>query len=157
MTCRLALQAFEQGAMSPDGWAAALSAIDTTLSRSALGGQSTVVVLEINGDHLVGASVGDSGAWAIDALGCVDLTCRQSRKPLLGAGVVPAPIGPTALPPRLLVATDGLLKYCPHDEIDRLAITGTIDEAIDALVSRVRLRGGGFQDDVAIVLCEDAG
>jgi len=50
-----------------------------------------------------------------------------------------------------------LLKYCPHEEIERLAITGTIDEAIEALVSRVKLRGGGFQDDVAIVLCENAG
>ena len=158
MVCDLALASFRRGAMSADAWSARLSAIDAELFRSGEGGQSTAVVLEVDDDMVRGASVGDSAAWAIDSLGFVDLTDNQNRKPLLGTGeATPVAIGPTPVPERLLVATDGLMKYCPHADIDRIALGGTLEEAIDALVSRVRLRSGGFQDDLAIVLCDGAG
>jgi serine/threonine protein phosphatase PrpC len=158
MVCDLALAASRRGAMSADAWMSRLSAIDAELFRKGKGGQSTAVVVEVDGDTLRGASVGDSAAWAIDSLGFVDLTEQQNRKPLLGTGdAVPVAIGPTPVPDRLLVATDGLMKYCPHADIDRIALGGTLAEAIDALVARVRLRSGGFQDDLAIVLCDGAG
>jgi serine/threonine protein phosphatase PrpC len=155
MVCDLALASFRRGAMLADAWMARLSEIDAELFRSGKGGQSTAVVVEVDGDTLRGAIVGDSAAWAIDSLGFVDLTDHQNRKPLLGTGdAVPVAIGPTPLPERLLVATDGLLNYCPEADIDRIALGGTLEEAIDELVSRVRLRSGGFQDDLAIVLCD---
>jgi len=158
MTCELARAAFALGAMSAETWAGTLSAIDAELTRAAQGGQSTAVVLEIDHDLLRGASVGDSAAWAIDSFGCVDLTSRQQRKPLLGTGMAaPTAFGPTTMPQRLLVASDGLMKYCPRADIDRLARIGALEEAIAALVARARLRSGGFQDDVAVVLCDLAG
>ena len=157
MTCSMVVAAFRRGTMSADAWIAALSAIDRKLFAAGRGGQSTVVVVEIDGNEIRGASVGDSECWALDSFGFVDLTSLQKRKPLLGTGeAAPKGIGPTTLSPRLLVATDGLLKYCPRAEIDRLASGGTLEEAIDALVSKVRLRSGTFQADVAIALC-DAG
>jgi serine/threonine protein phosphatase PrpC len=57
------------------------------------------------------------------------------------------------VPARLLVATDGLLKYCPTAEIARIAPSGTLEGALEELISKVRLRTGKFQDDVAIALC----
>jgi hypothetical protein len=65
-------------------------------------------------------------------------------------------IGPIAMPDRILVATDGLMKYCSRGEIARFARVGTLEDAVEALLSRMRLRSGKLQDDVAIVLC-DAG
>jgi serine/threonine protein phosphatase PrpC len=155
MACSMVAAAFRRGAMSSDSWVAELAAIDRNVLTGALGGQTTVVAVEIDGTEVRGASVGDSGCWAIDSLGFVDLTSSQDRKPLLGTGLAtPRGIGPTTLPARLLVATDGLLKYCPKTEIDRIAVTGTLEGAVEKLISRVRLRSGNFQDDVAIALCD---
>ena len=44
------------------------------------------VVVEVVGSILLGASIGDSGAWLIDGSRIVDLTANQRRKPLLGSG-----------------------------------------------------------------------
>ena len=50
----------------------------------------------------------------------VDVTQHQRRKPLLGSGVSQATgFGPFALNERILVASDGLLKYAPRDLIRR--------------------------------------
>lgn len=155
MACSMVAVAFHRGGLSPDSWVAELSAIDRTLLTAAPAGQTTLVAVEIDGGEVRGASVGDSGCWAIDSLGVVDLTSSQNRKPLLGTGAAtPTRIGPTTLPTRLLVATDGLLKYCPRAEIGRLAGAGTLEEAVDELISKLRLRSGKFQDDVAIALCD---
>lgn len=157
LACNLVAAAFRRGGMSAASWVAELSAIDRTLLTGAPGGQTTVVAVEVDGDEVRGASVGDSGCWAIDSSGCVDLTSGQSRKPLLGSGAArPTVIGPTRLPPRLLVATDGLLKYCPRAEIVRIVVNGTPENAVEELISKVRLGSGRFQDDVAIALLAGA-
>jgi hypothetical protein len=155
MACSMVAGVFRRGTMSTDSWTAELSAIDRNLLTAARGGQTTVVAVEIEGGEVRGASVGDSGCWAIDSLGFVELTSSQNRKPLVGTGAaMPTGIGPTTLPARLLVATDGLLKYCPRAEIDRIAVTGTVEGAVEGLISKVRLPSGKFQDDVAIALCD---
>jgi hypothetical protein len=155
LACSMVAGAFRRGAMSADSWTAELAAIDRTLLTAAHGGQTTIVAVEIEGGEVRGASVGDSGCRAIDSLGFVDLTSSQNRKPLVGTGAAtPTAIGPTTLPARLLVATDGLLKYCPRAEIERIALTGTLEGAVEGLISKVRLRSGTFQDDVAIALCD---
>ena len=110
MACSMVAAAFRRGAMSSDGWVAELLAIDRHVLTGALGGQTTVVAVEIDGTEVRGASVGDSGCWAIDPLDFMDLTSSQDRKPLLGA--------------------------------------------LEELISKVRLRSGKFQDDVAIALCD---
>jgi hypothetical protein len=139
--------------MSADSWVAELLTIDGDLVRTGHGGQAAVVVIEMDQREIRGASVGDCGCWAIDPVGLVDLTAAQNRKPLLGTGAaIPTGVGPTPAPARLLVATDGLLKYCPRSEIHRIAAVGDVQEAVDALILKVRLRSGGFQDDVAVAL-----
>ncbi|WP_437286633.1 hypothetical protein [Sorangium sp. So ce406] len=58
---------------------------------------------------------------------------------------------------RLLVATDGLLKYASRATISALARTGDVQTAVEALMQAVTLPSGNLQDDVAVVLGEHVG
>src|ERR1043165_3375131 len=81
-------------------------------------GESTAVVAVAIDNQVAGASVGDCGAWLIDAGRMLDLTASQRRKSLLGSGsALPVAFGPTRLSGRLLLASDGLLKYVPAERI----------------------------------------
>ena len=135
------------------GWVEVLTALDHDPSR--LGhGQTTAVVLRIDASGIVGASVGDSGAWILSTgQNIVDLTALQHRKPLLGdnAIVTPCDSGPPGHS-TLLVASDGLLKYVPRSDIARIATGPDLRSAAASLVDRARLPSGGLQDDIAVVL-----
>lgn len=99
--------------------------------------------------------MGDSGAWAITDNGIVDLTASQSRKPLMGSGTArPATFGPVLERGRLMVASDGILKYARREDLAACALTGALDDAVTALIDAVCLRNGRLQDDVAVVLCD---
>jgi serine/threonine protein phosphatase PrpC len=138
-------------------WADALRGADAALAADSHGGLTTAVVVEVRGATLCGASVGDSGAWAIAESGVVDLTAKQSRKPLVGSGAArPVAFGPFPLNGRLLVATDGIFKYARREVIAACALNGLLEDAADALVDSVRLRNRRLQDDVALILCEDS-
>jgi serine/threonine protein phosphatase PrpC len=133
-------------------WPALLADLDQDPRLA--GGQSTAVVLALSSAGIVGACVGDSGAWLIAGSDVVDLTAGQDRKPLLGDGCNPCRV---AAPPldsgTLLVASDGLLRYAKQRDIARVANGPDLTVAARALVDLVRLPSGGLQDDVSIVLC----
>lgn len=85
--------------------------MDQALVRQGSGGQCTAVVVEISENRVSGASVGDSGALMITSREILDLTERQSRKPLLGSREAsPVSFGQIPLSGRLLLATDDLFK-----------------------------------------------
>jgi len=133
-------------------WAAFLADLDGDPRLA--GGQSTAVVLALSDAGIVGASVGDSGAWLIAASVVVDLTDGQDRKPLVGDGCNPFRITASAVGRgTLLVASDGLLRYAKQSDIARIANETDMAMAAHALVDLVRLPSGGLQDDVCIVLC----
>src|SRR5262245_14779889 len=67
-------------------WCDALCEIDRSLARSGNGGESTAVVVSVSASGIVGASVGDSGAWLIRPGGYEDLTEAQVRRPFIGSG-----------------------------------------------------------------------
>jgi len=135
-------------------WFTAICEIDDDLSSNRLGGQTTGVVASLEGNRIRGASVGDSVAWLIPGVGApIDLTERQRRKPLIGSGeALPVEFGTECGGHRILLATDGLVKYASVQQICALAMSGTVSAAVDALVEAVRLPSGGFHDDVGIVL-----
>jgi serine/threonine protein phosphatase PrpC len=56
---------------------------------------------------------------------------------------------------RILLASDGLLKYAPVDRICTLATRGTVAEAANALANCVRLPSGAFHDDVTVVIVSE--
>jgi hypothetical protein len=138
------------------GWVDVLREVDSVLMHSGTGGLSTGVVVEVRGGSVSGASVGDSAAWLVRDAGIEDLTERQQRKPLLGTGKAsPIPFGPMPFKGRLLVASDGLVKYARRPVIQERGSLRSIDASVAALVDSVRLRSGRLQDDVAIVLAEE--
>ena len=106
--------------------------------------------------EIVGASVGDSGAWVIRGSQIEDATDGQARKPLLGAGCQPFEIHAAPLrADTLLVASDGLLRYARPDDIARLASGPDPAAAARSLIELVRLKSGALPDDVAVVLCRE--
>jgi serine/threonine protein phosphatase PrpC len=128
-----------------------IGALDAELA--ALGGQSTVVAIELDSSMLRGVSVGDSEAWIVHADAIEDLTAHQHRKPLLGAGATGVPFATTFAEGTLVVGSDGLFRYVKRDAIVAACRAGSLEEVADALVAAARLPGGGLQDDLSLVLC----
>ncbi len=155
MACSIAAQKLRTGgAGTPEDWARCLYEADQALARS--GGQCTAVVVEISEGRLVGASVGDSGAWLLTGKAIVDLTENQHRKPLLGSDeAMPMGFGPIELSGRLLIASDGLFKYATESDIAQRAMGLPVNDAVEKLIAGLRLRSGALQDDVGIILIED--
>jgi PPM family protein phosphatase len=135
-------------------WFEALCTLDDELSRGGSGGQTTAAVACVSGNRITGASVGDSCAWLISPAGEVtDLTARRRRRPLLGSGeALPVQFEAELNGGRLLLASDGLVKYATAEQICALVHHGTVAEAADVLASCVRLPSGALQDDVAVVV-----
>jgi PPM family protein phosphatase len=135
-------------------WMQTLQALDAELARANIG-EATAVVVEATETHLRGASVGDSAAFTLTGATVEEITRHQRRKPLLGAGdarIVAFEL--EAWSGRLLLVSDGIVKYVPRAELPALAATGSMADEISELVRRARLPSGGLQDDLAIVLCE---
>src|SRR6202140_5871721 len=154
MACSIAAQRLRTGGTgTAEDWARCLYEADQAVVRT--GGQCTAVVVEISEGRVVGASVGDSGAWLLTGKAIVDLTENQHRKPLLGSDeALPMGFGPIELSGRLLIATDGLFKYATEGDIAQQAMALSVTDAVDKLIAGLRLRGGALQDDVAIILVE---
>ncbi|MEM9692135.1 MAG: hypothetical protein AAGA56_06305 [Myxococcota bacterium] len=127
---------------------------DHIVAQASHGGETTVVVARVIDGEVVGASVGDSGAWLFTPAEAVELTGRQVRKPLLGSGRArPVPFR-AMLVGRLLLATDGLLKYIPLAKLTELSVRQPVASSCDALIQAARLPSGGLQDDIAVLLAE---
>jgi len=126
-----------------------LTRLDSTLRR----GETTAVLVVLQGDTIHGASVGDSGAWLLGPDSLHDLSEHQRRKPLLGSGRATAtPFTASLGPATLLLATDGLFNYCPPVRIATLANTPTLEGLATRLCDLPRLRSGALPDDIAVIL-----
>jgi PPM family protein phosphatase len=137
------------GAADHEDWSSLLLELEP-----GLGGESTAVIVKFRGDRVTGVSVGDSGAWWIDAAGILDLTEKQIRKPLVGGECSPFAFRVRGLERgTLLVASDGLFNYAKPDDIARVALGPDLPAAALALIDLVRLPTGALQDDVSVVLC----
>jgi serine/threonine protein phosphatase PrpC len=138
----------------PRFWYGVLRKADEVILADRDAGESTAVVLAVRGPSIVGASVGDSGAWLITEDAFDDLTARQQHKPCLGTGVAaPMPFIRAGAGGTLLVASDGLFKYTGPEAICTAARGGDLDSVANKLVDLVRLPSGRLQDDVAVLLC----
>ena len=133
-------------------WLAMLEEADAALSRGP--GQCAIVATAIIAGRIVGASVGDCGAWLIDEAGIEELTADQVRKPLLGSGeAIPIAFESLFGNATLLMATDGLLKYARRDQIAALTRGSDLQVATHALTDLPRLRSGALPDDIGVILC----
>ena len=131
-----------------------LASADAQIAGLPHGGQTTAAVVTVSGSRIVGASVGDSEAWLLANGTSSLLTKHQVRKPLLGSGIArPVSFHATCSAGTLLVGSDGLFKYASPGHIRAVAAGVDLEVAADELLALVRLRSGGYQDDVALVLC----
>ncbi|MGA9342182.1 MAG: PP2C family serine/threonine-protein phosphatase [Rhodanobacteraceae bacterium] len=132
-----------------------LTCMDRCIAEDPDAGETTSVIVILRNQFVHGASVGDSGAWILARDGVDDLTQGQVRKPLLGSGVARAVgFGPVALQGRLLVATDGLLKYVALETIRELGLHPDIEQAATTLCDAARLADGRLPDDIGLLLVE---
>jgi serine/threonine protein phosphatase PrpC len=118
-------------------------------------GETTGVVAFVKDGIVRGASVGDSEALLVSRAGGIaeTLTQHQRRRPLLGSGeALPVIFEADLADGRLLLATDGLVKYASLEQVCALVNRGDVDEAAEALAESVRLPNGSLQDDVAVVV-----
>ncbi|MFW6189634.1 MAG: protein phosphatase 2C domain-containing protein [Planctomycetota bacterium] len=141
--------------LDADMWVGSLRQLDIELWEDPEAGETTAVVAAVGPGRIAGASAGDSGTLLVGPEDVAELTRNQPRRPFLGAGAARAePFSAAEWRGRLLLATDGLLKYAGRASIAETARTGGLQAAAEALVDLVRLGSGALQDDVAVVLCE---
>ena len=133
-----------------------LRKMDTAIANDQVAGETTCALTVLTSEEIFGASTGDSGVWLIPELGPhMDLTQPQERKPLLGSGNAwPVPFRCPRQIGRLLLATDGLLKYASVDRILTMCKEPQIELAADRLVESVRYPSGALPDDVTLILSE---
>jgi len=129
----------------------------TGCDRAPLGGETTAVVVVVDGNDVRGASVGDSEAWLVNRrTGDVRvLTEFQVRKPLLGRSeaIVTAFVATASVDDLLLIGSDGLFKYIARANL--LALVAAMTDLVAlpaALIAAVRLPSGGLQDDVSVIV-----
>ncbi len=118
-------------------------------------GQTTAVLALVRDGEIVGASVGDSRAWLVGP-DVIELTHNQQRKPLLGSGsATPVGFGPfKTAGRRLIVGSDGLFNYVPHDHIAWMVAMDDLAFAAAALIDAARLPSDALQDDIAVIIAD---
>jgi hypothetical protein len=142
-------------------WVDILAAADQAVYREASAGFTTLVAFAVQGDHLVGASNGDSAAVAVGAGPSVLLlTERQEKNPPVGSGgaaVVPFAAG-LSPPWAVLAITDGVWKYAGWESIFALDPLLDGEVILATLQQRARLPGSGlFPDDFTLVVLQRPG
>ena len=153
-----AVRIARQGAFTlstPDACSKLLYNIDTEISKLSSGGETTCVVAVVSLTEIYGASVGDSIAWLILDGGIVNLTEYQMRKPFLGSGTAhPVSFSRTRSPAKLLLASDGLVKYATAERISQCVLQTDVNTAARDLIEMVRYPSGKLPDDVAVILAD---
>ena len=129
--------------------------IDQHLALVGEGGMTTLVMVLIDGEELVGAAVGDSVAWTLDGQGeLLDLTESASRKPLLGSGSAIVRSFCCRLNNRLLLMTDGAYRYVPLAQSMRLFGTADLAAGAKNHFAAIRAAQGQLPDDATVVLLD---
>jgi len=153
---RQAKQILHSADLSPNGLSEFLKSIDRQMVADGNIGETTCVLTVLWQNSIIGASVGDSGAWCVSPSGVDDLTCRQGRKPFLGTGGAnPIGFARDALVGTLLMASDGLLKYTSSECIAAAALAANLENAAQNLIGLVRYASGALPDDVSVLLARN--
>lgn len=137
-------------------WETLLRAADRAAAAS--GGFTTLVGLLLAPGIVVGASVGDSKAWASPSSGPApcELTHSQPKNPPVGSGAARFAgfqIGPPA-PRRVLLASDGVWKFCGPEALEA-SFRLPAEAVVQHLQAAIRSRGGPhLPDDFSLILVE---
>jgi serine/threonine protein phosphatase PrpC len=151
--CRRTVDGSDGHNLETIDWVLFLEDLDRQMYRSGDPGLASAVIVDVMGDFVTGASVGDCEARLFVGGTSQSLTVEQVRKPLLGEGRARS-IGfqINVREGILLVATDGLWKYMDSARVDEVVGSRPFEEMADALVAGVKTRSGLLQDDVALAI-----
>jgi serine/threonine protein phosphatase PrpC len=130
--------------------------MDNAIAEDGAAGETTCALAVVTPEKIFGASAGDSGVWMIPEItDYSDLTQSQRRKPFIGSGTAsPVPFQHSRQAGRLLLATDGLLKYASAENIIGICRANPIDLAARRLIDLVRYKSGDLPDDVTLILTD---
>ncbi len=135
---------------TPERWCEFLLRLDAELQRDPDAGESTAIAAVVRDNEVVGASVGDSEAWAMGPDGACKVLTSGQQKWRLGSGRAnPVGFRATVMNAVLLAATDGLFHAAKADTI-RTALLGA--PTPEKLVALARSRSGKLYDDVGLVI-----
>lgn len=106
LTVRELARCFRNGTL-PDNsrdWEMVLQGIDLTVFKDPVAGETSALVMLVQQDVVVGASVGDSLAYIVPTVGDAQLlTARYRNEPRIGTGMtVPIGFGPVQLHGKLI-------------------------------------------------------
>lgn len=154
----MAVEFIRQNATSmktADSCAEMLRKMDEVIARDPVAGETTCALVVVTQSEIFGASVGDSGVLLIPEGGThSDLTRGQQRKPFIGSGGAwPVSFRHQRQAGRLLLATDGLLKYTSMERIVAACLEHPADLAAQQLIELVRYPSGAPPDDVTVIVC----
>jgi len=154
------LEVFPRGSapVTPDACAEAVQAVDQAVASNPRAGESTALLVVLDGDSLVGASVGDCEAWVFPQDGEPrELTSNQMRKPRMGTGRSnPIGFGPTRLDGLLIMMTDGVADYVTPRELVALVRTSESEQLPKVLVDHVRLPSGALPDHASVLVARQS-
>jgi serine/threonine protein phosphatase PrpC len=139
----------------PSGCASVMQAMDQLILQEESAGETTCALAVVRGGQSFGSSVGDSGVWILSSTSTVDLTRNQARKPLIGSGSArPVEFSYTVAQEdkKLLLATDGLLKYASGSQIVEVCRARDDEGCAAKLIELVRYPSGRLPDDVTVIL-----
>lgn len=137
-------------------WSALLRQIDAELATT-MAGESTAVVLAVEGDAIAGVSAGDSEAWLVGGPEIERVTAKQGRARIGSGRAQPVPFFARMRDRVLLVASDGLFGQVSRNVIADTVVTGAVALMAERLLESARLSTGGFADDISVVVIASSG
>lgn len=141
-------------AVTPRACAEALATTDQAVASNPRAGESTGLLVVIEGDSIVGASVGDCAAWVVpQGDEPLEITVRQMRKPRIGTGRAnPVAFGPVPLNGVLVAVTDGVADYLTGGHLTVLVRHAASEQLPKTLLDHVRLPSGNLPDHATVVV-----
>jgi serine/threonine protein phosphatase PrpC len=139
---------------TPDSCAEALAAVDQTVTSNPRAGETTGLLIVIDDDSVVGASVGDCVAWVVPPDDEPrEVTVHQMRKPRIGTGrASPMGFGPTSLDGLLFVMTDGVADYITGEQLTALVRRVEREQLARNLLDGIRLPSGNLTDHATVLV-----
>jgi hypothetical protein len=142
-------------------WLNALRLADERVCADRVAGYTTLLGFAVAGEHVIGASNGDSALWLAGSNGqMLDLTARQAKNPPVGsAAATPTPFA-AKLPASwiVLAMSDGVWKSIGRERTAELLLRSRGQALLDALLEEARLPwSGGLGDDFTAVILEESG
>jgi PPM family protein phosphatase len=149
----MACETLAQLNLEPRTWMTWFRKLDEQMSVAPQIGETTALIVALLPQMIFGLSVGDSEAWWIEATESRHLSAGSEPKPWLGSGSAkPTQFTLTPNSGTLLLATDGLTKYCNREKWAGKLREDELPGLAENLIETVRYSSGRLPDDIAVLV-----